>query len=396
MLANRNIRVLIVDDSAIVRRILSEALSGESDIEVVGTAPDPYVARDKILALRPDVLTLDIEMPRMDGLTFLKKLMHFHPLPAIIISSLAQPSCRAALQALEFGAVEVLAKPGGPYSVGELRHNLAQKVRAAAAARDSPPRTRRRLARNRAVLTAPAGSAGTAARDRAGDRRLHGRHRSHRQGALPVFPKPAPAIVITQHIPAQFSRAFAKRLNDICAMDVKEAEDGDTLRSGLALIAPGDFHMLLRRSGGRYYVSIKSGPRVCYQRPSVDVLFSSVAESAGADAVGALLTGMGNDGAQGLLKMRQAGARTIAQDEATCVVYGMPREAVELGAAAQVLPLPAIAEAMLAAAGRRDSSGSRPSPDAKPTPGKTAVCGKPKLTIRYPGSYSRRVASSSQ
>jgi two-component system chemotaxis response regulator CheB len=190
---------------------------------------------------------------------------------------------------------------------------------------------------------------------------------------LRAFPKETPGIVVVQHIPPQFSRAFADRLDQMCQIDVKEAEDGDTLRDGLALIAPGDFHMLLRRNGGRYYVSVKSGPRVCYQRPSVDVLFSSVAESAGADAVGALLTGMGNDGAQGLLKMRHAGARTIAQDEATCVVYGMPREAVELGAAAQVLPLPTIAEAMLAAAGRRDSSGSRPSPDAKPTGGRTAV-----------------------
>jgi two-component system chemotaxis response regulator CheB len=372
MLANRNIRVLIVDDSAIVRRILSEALSGENDIEVVGTAPDPYVARDKILALRPDVLTLDIEMPRMDGLTFLKKLMHFHPLPAIILSSLAQPSCIAALQALEFGAVEVLAKPGGPYSVGELRHNLAQKVRAAASARirrpepagasreiapSSPSRLSAPALPSRTVLAIGASTGGTEAIAK----------------VLSRLPQACPGIVITQHIPAQFSRAFAKRLNDTCAMDVKEAEDGEPLRSGLALIAPGDFHMLLRHSGGRYYVTVKSGPRVCYQRPSVDVLFTSVAESAGADAVGALLTGMGNDGAQGLLKMRQAGARTIAQDEATCVVYGMPREAVELGAVAQVLPLPIIAEAMLAAAGRRDPPGPGPSPDAKTALGRTAV-----------------------
>jgi two-component system chemotaxis response regulator CheB len=177
---------------------------------------------------------------------------------------------------------------------------------------------------------------------------------------LTRLPQACPGIVVAQHIPAQFSRAFAKRLNELCAMEVKEAEDGDTLRAGLALVAPGDFHMLLRNTGGRYYVNVKSGPRVCYQRPSVDVLFASVAEAAGADAVGALLTGMGNDGAQGLLKMRQAGARTIAQNEATCVVYGMPREAVELGAADQILPLPAIAEAMLAGRARRDPDGQRP------------------------------------
>ena len=372
MPGNRKIRILIVDDSAIVRRILTEALSGESDIEVVGTAPDPYVARDKILALHPDVLTLDIEMPRMDGLTFLKKLMHFHPLPTIIISSLAQSSCLVALQALEFGAVEVLAKPGGPYSVGELRQNLAHKVRAAAAARirrpepvsaarEAKPAPPARLVApalpSAAVLAIGASTGGTEAI----------------ANVLTRLPQSCPGMVITQHIPAQFSRAFAKRLNDLCAMEVKEAEDGDTLRSGLALIAPGDFHMLLRHGGGRYYVSVKTGPRVCYQRPSVDVLFASVAEAAGADAVGVLLTGMGNDGAQGLLKMRQAGAHTIAQNEATCVVYGMPREAVERGAAAQILALPAIAEAMLAAGARRVSRADRPSPDARPIQGRPAA-----------------------
>jgi two-component system chemotaxis response regulator CheB len=371
MLANRRIRVLIVDDSAIVRRILTEALSGESDIEVVGTAPDPYVARDKILALHPDVLTLDIEMPRMDGLTFLKKLMHFHPMPTIIISSLAQPSCVAALQALEFGAVEVLAKPGGPYSVGELRQSLAHKVRAAAAARirrpdpagasdeaktSPPPRL--------AAVTLPLGTVLAIGASTGGTEAI--------ATVLSRIPESCPGIVITQHIPAQFSRAFAKRLNDLCAMDVKEAEDGDTLRNGLALVAPGDFHMLLRRSGGRYYVSVKTGPRVCYQRPSVDVLFSSVAEAAGGDAVGALLTGMGNDGAQGMLRMRQAGARTIAQNEATCVVYGMPREAVALGAAGEVLPLAAIAAAMLSARGRREAASDRPSPGATPNQGRLA------------------------
>jgi two-component system chemotaxis response regulator CheB len=359
MPANRKIRVLIVDDSAIVRRILSEALSGEDDIEVAGTAPDPYVARDKILALRPDVLTLDIEMPRMDGLTFLRKLMHFHPLPAIVISSLTQPSCHAAIQALEYGAVEVLAKPGGPYSVGELRHDLAQKVRAAAASRIrrpeeaiSPREAKASLLSRLTAAAFPAGTVLAIGASTGGTEAI--------ANVLTRLPQACPGIVVAQHIPAQFSRAFARRLNELCAMEVKEAEDGDTLRAGLALVAPGDFHMLLRNTGGRYYVNVKSGPRVCYQRPSVDVLFASVAEAAGADAVGALLTGMGNDGAQGLLKMRQAGARTIAQNEATCVVYGMPREAVELGAADQILPLPAIAEAMLAGRARRDPDGQRP------------------------------------
>ncbi|MCU1238447.1 MAG: response regulator receiver modulated CheB methylesterase [Candidatus Solibacter sp.] len=344
MLANRKIRILIVDDSAIVRKILTEALSGESDMEVVGTAPDPFVARDKILALRPDVLTLDIEMPRMDGLTFLKRLMHFHPLPAVVISSLAQRSCRAAVQALEFGSVEVLAKPGGPYSVGELTQVLASKIRAAASARvrrkeprpdhPPPPATPLRLPARSSAGTVFAIGASTGGTEAIAT-------------VLTRLPASSPGVIITQHIPPVFSKAFANRLNEICALDVKEAEDGDVLRPGVALIAPGDYHMLLRNSGGRYTVTVKPGPRVCYQRPSVDVLFFSVAEAAGNLAVGVLLTGMGSDGAQGLLKMRQAGARTIAQDEATCVVYGMPREAAELGAAAQILPLAAVPQAML-------------------------------------------------
>jgi len=341
------IRVLIVDDSAIVRKILTEALAAEPDLEVVGSAPDPYVARDKILSLRPDVLTLDIEMPRMDGLTFLKKLMRFHPLPTVIISSLAHPSCRAAVQALELGAVEVLAKPGGPYSVGELRNSLAGKIRAAAAARvrrSEPPAEPSTRCGSLAVAIVPpqlpadtvialgASTGGTEAI----------------ASVLVRLPASAPGIVITQHIPPQFSRAFANRLNELCILEVKEAEDGLELRPGLALVAPGDFHMLLRRAAGRYFVNIKTGPRVCYQRPSVDVLFSSVAEAAGKRAIGVLLTGMGVDGSQGLLKLRHAGARTIAQDEASCVVFGMPREAIALGAAEQVLPLPAIPDAILA------------------------------------------------
>jgi two-component system chemotaxis response regulator CheB len=341
MPGNRRIRVLIVDDSAIVRKILSEALASEADLEVVGTAPDPYVARDKILALKPDVLTLDIEMPRMDGLTFLKKLMHFHPLPAVVISSLAQLSARAAIEALQLGAVEVLAKPGGPYSVGELRHSLGEKIRAAAGSRLRRNEPNPAGAVIPEIRSAPADGCVVAIGASTGGTEAIAK-------VLSRVPKNAPPIVIAQHIPPIFSKAFANRLNEICAIEVKEAEDNDALRAGLALVAPGDFHMLLRKTGGRYYVSVKTGPRVCYQRPSVDVLFTSVAEAAGGLAAGVLLTGMGSDGAQGLLKMRKAGAHTIAQDEATCVIYGMPREAAGLGAAAQVLPLPAIAAAMLA------------------------------------------------
>jgi two-component system, chemotaxis family, protein-glutamate methylesterase/glutaminase len=345
MLPGRKIRVLIVDDSAIVRKILTDALSGEPDMEVVGTAPDPYVARDKILALSPDVLTLDIEMPRMDGLTFLKKLMHFRPMPAVVISSLTQPSCRTAITALECGAVEVLAKPGGPYSVGDLKHTLASKIRAAAVARLRPagqtqpaakavkpaPLKLAHLAMPETLIAIGASTGGTEAI----------------ASILTRLPADCPGIVVAQHIPPGFSRAFANRLNEICEISVKEAEDGDDVQPGRALIAPGDFHMLLRKRPGGYFVNVKTGPRVCYQRPSVDVLFSSVAEAAGPKAVAAILTGMGSDGAQGMLKMRQAGARTMAQDEASCVVFGMPREAIALGAAEQVIPLSRVAEALL-------------------------------------------------
>jgi two-component system, chemotaxis family, protein-glutamate methylesterase/glutaminase len=361
MRQSRKIGVLVVDDSAIVRRILSEAIGGEDDLEVVGTAPDPYVARDKILALHPDVLTLDIEMPRMDGLTFLRKLMHFHPMPAVVISSLAQPSCLAAIQAMEYGAVEVLAKPGGPYSVGELRTTLAAKIRAAAAARIRPPESKHpgvyagtvvlpEVRCKNTIIAIGASTGGTEAI----------------AAVLSRLPEGAPGIVIAQHIPPLFSRAFAKRLNGMGPLRVKEAADGDTISPGTVLVAPGDLHMLVRRCGSGYAVQVKSGPRVCYQRPSVDVLFLSVAEAVGPNAVGVLLTGMGSDGANGLLKMRQAGAHTIAQDEATSVVFGMPREAIGLGAAKQVLPLPQVPEAMMHAAAR---SGGGTETDSKLTIG---------------------------
>jgi two-component system, chemotaxis family, protein-glutamate methylesterase/glutaminase len=337
----RKIRVLIVDDSAIVRKILSEALSAEDDIEVVGTAPDPYVARDKILALSPDVITLDIEMPRMDGLSFLKKLMQYRPTPTVMISSLAQSSCSVVLEAMECGAVEVLAKPGSAYSVGELRLVLANKVRAAAVAKvkatepspkdsPAPPVQSLKKLNHRGMIVIGASTGGTEAV----------------REILQEMPANSPPILVVQHIPQGFSRAFAERLDRLCAIRVKEAADGDEVSSGQALIAPGDFHMMLQNGSEPRRVSIKSGPRICYQRPAVDVLFQSVAAGAAKDAVGVLLTGMGSDGAQGMLKMKQAGARTIAQDESTCVVYGMPREAVRLGAVDQILRLQDIAPAL--------------------------------------------------
>jgi two-component system chemotaxis response regulator CheB len=341
--AGRKIRVLIVDDSAIVRKILAEALAEEPDLEVVGTAPDPYVARDKIVRLRPDVLTLDIEMPRMDGLTFLKKLMLFYPMPVIVISSLGQSSSQVALEALQCGAVEVLAKPGGPYSVGELKHDLPQKVRSAANARVGKAKPQLSAPTPAAPLVLSGASRSTVIAIGAST----GGTEAIRE-VLTGLPANMPGIVIVQHIPAVFSRAFANRLNDLCRLQVKEAADGDRLTAGLVLIAPGNFHMTLRRAGDEYRVTIQDGPRVCYQRPSVDVLFESVAQVAKDDAIGAILTGMGSDGAQGMLKMKRAGARTIAQDEASCVVFGMPREAIRAGAVDQVLPLYSVAAELAA------------------------------------------------
>jgi two-component system chemotaxis response regulator CheB len=343
----KKIKVLVVDDSAIVRKILSETIASEPDLEVVGTAPDPYVARDKILALHPDVLTLDIEMPRMDGLTFLKRLMRHHPIPTIIISSLGQASCAASLEALRCGAVDVICKPAGPYSVGDLRHNLATKIRAAAASRprvvepESPAMVaaansatkaqpiekvlpaRRMTTNPGAIIAIGASTGGTVAI----------------QDILLKLPADMPGIVITQHIPAGFSLAFANRLNKLCAMEVREAVDGDAVRQGLALVAPGDFHMVLRKSGAGYVVQLQQGPQVCYQRPSVDVMFASVAQVAGPQAIGVILTGMGSDGARGLLALRKAGAATIGQDEQSSVVYGMPREAARLDAVGIVASL---------------------------------------------------------
>ncbi len=334
------IGVLIVDDSAIVRKILSKQLSQHRGIEVVGTAPDPYIARDKIVALDPDVLTLDVEMPRMDGITFLRKLMQYRPMPVIVLSSLTPKGGKTAMEALNAGAVEVMCKPGPAYSVGEACKALAEKIQAASRARiDRNAIARGRQTVKRLHMVETTNKIFAIGASTGGVQAL-----SQVLSALPVN---APGTLVVQHMPAQFTTSFAERLNGECAVGVKEAQDGDRVVPGRVLIAPGGFHMLLQRSGANYYVSVKDGPPVCRQRPSVEVMFDSVAKYAGANAVGAILTGMGNDGAGGLLNMRNAGAHTLAQDEATCVVFGMPKEAIERGAAEKTVPLSEIAQNMI-------------------------------------------------
>lgn len=338
------IRVLIVDDSVVVRRVLSEKLSKYSDIEVVGSAQDPYAARDMIVSLRPDVITLDIEMPRMDGLSFLSKLMKHFPMPVIIVSSVTPKNSETALRALELGAVEVIAKPGSSFTAPDVDRQLVWAIRAAASARvvrhrsgNSTPtvskqesRTSLTFASNK-IVAIGASTGGTQAIE----------------AVLTHMPDSTPGTVIVQHMPEFFTNAFAERLNQICAMEIREARDGDTVRPGLALVAPGNIHMIIQQAGGRYVVRLKHCPPVHYQRPSVDVLFQSVARSAGKNAIGVILTGMGADGAKGLLEMHQAGAYTIAQDEATSVVFGMPKEAIKMGAASVVLPLSDIPSAII-------------------------------------------------
>lgn len=335
-----NIRVLIVDDSAVVRDVLARELGKVSGIEVVGTAPDPYIARDKILQLQPDVMTLDVEMPRMDGITFLRKIMQHHPIRTIMLSSLTPKGGEMAMEALDAGAIDVLCKPGAAYTVGDIIPILAMQIKAAAQAnivqsspleglRLKPPAaTPKALLQTTNRIVAIGASTG-------GTRAI--------EDVLTAFPANCPPTLITQHMPAGFTQSFAQRLNRLCAMEVREAAHGDSVVPGVVLIAPGNYHMVLRRNGARYVVELNQGERRFFQRPAVDELFESVAEYAGKNAVGALLTGMGADGAAGLLKMRQAGAYTIAQDEKTSIVWGMPGEAVKRGAAIEVLPLPQIA-----------------------------------------------------
>ena len=339
------IRVLIVDDSAVVRKVMTDELSRFNDIEIVGTAVDPYMARDKIVELRPDDITLDLEMPRMDGLSFLAKLMKHFPIPVVVLSSLTPKNSELALKALDLGAVEVLCKPGAAYSTKNISQQLALAIRSAAVARinhqveKSRPFVKEAATTNLLVQTTHkiiaigASTGGTKAIE----------------AVLSGLPAAIPGIVIVQHMPEQFTTSFAQRLNDICPMEVREAQNNDRVVPGVALIAPGNHHMVLSRNGGNYLVGIKEGPRVHFQRPSVDVLFQSVAKNAARNVVGVILTGMGADGAKGMLAMKTSGAYTMAQDEATCVVYGMPKEAVKLGGVDKVVPLPGMPQAIVKA-----------------------------------------------
>jgi two-component system chemotaxis response regulator CheB len=348
------IRVLIIDDSALVRQMLVELLNSDSGIEVVGVAPDPYIAREKIKKLNPDVLTLDVEMPRMDGITFLRNLMRLRPMPVVMVSSLTEKGADVTLSALELGAVEIVTKPKVDIVEGlqEYREELIDKVRTAAKARVRPlsdfaPRNITPKFSTDAVIIQ-------------GHRSGHFRTTEQLiaigastggteaiKEVLMGMPPDAPGIVITQHIPEAFSASFAKRMDTLCAMTVKEASDGDYILPGHVFIAPGHSHLMVDRDGARYVCRLSDGPPVNRHRPSVDVLFRAMAQQVGPNAVGSILTGMGADGARGLLEMRNAGASTVAQDEATSVVWGMPGEAVKLGAADAVLPLNRISAKLL-------------------------------------------------
>lgn len=348
------IRVLVVDDSALIRRLLTDMLNSAPDIEVVGTAPDPLIARDKIKSLEPDVLTLDVEMPRMDGITFLRNLMRLRPMPVVMVSTLTEQGAEVTLEALELGAVDFVTKPklDVTRALGDYVDELTAKVRAAAMAKvrrlvnletpqplhssDTviPRRPPQHLRTTEQIIAIGASTGGTEAI----------------KSVLMGMPRDAPGIVIAQHIPPGFSAAFAERMNRVTPLNVKEAEDGDVVMPGHAFVAPGDRHLMLVRDGARYVCRLNDGEPVNRHRPSVDVLFRSVLQSAGSNAVAALLTGMGADGAACLLEMCEAGLHTIAQDEETSVVWGMPGEAVKRGAARETLPLNDIASHLLAAA----------------------------------------------
>jgi two-component system chemotaxis response regulator CheB len=350
----KKIHVFIVDDSAVVRRTLEYVLSSDPEIEVMGTAADPYIAANKMLRAVPDVIMLDVEMPRMDGITFLRKIMTQHPIPVVICSGLTDPGSETTFKALESGAVEVIQKPriGTKQFLEEAKVRICDVVKAASMAKVRripsvfqpvvpklsadvilkkktksypPAKTMEK------VVVLGASTGGTEALST----------------FLQAMPCDSPGIVIVQHMPEHFTRAFATRLDSLCNISIKEAENNDTVIRGRALIAPGNHHVLLKRNGVGYYVEIKDGPLVSRHRPSVDVLFRSAAWHAGSNAVGVIMTGMGDDGAQGMLEMKEAGAFTIAQDEESCVVFGMPKKAIDLKAVDRVLPLRAIAAAVI-------------------------------------------------
>lgn len=335
------IRVLIVDDSATARAVLREILESDPEIEVVATASDAYVARDKIVELKPDVVCLDVEMPRMDGITFLKRLMHYMPVPVIMVSSLTQNGARTTLEALDAGAVDFVGKPHSHIydGIDVMREELLNKIKIASRVRVKhrslesvcQANTTSLAETTNKILAIGASTGGTEAL----------------KEVLMGLPRNAPGTIIVQHMPANFTGPFAERLNGLCSIEVREAKSGDSITPGVALIAPGDYHMVVRRSGARYYVEIGSGEKISGHRPSVDILFNSVAKIAGANAIGVILTGMGGDGGRGLLAMRNAGAYTIGQDEASCIVYGMPKVAYELGGVVKQFPLNRISQAII-------------------------------------------------
>ncbi|CAK0751583.1 protein-glutamate methylesterase/protein glutamine deamidase [Gammaproteobacteria bacterium] len=342
------IQVLVIDDSALIRSVLSEVINRERDMKVIGVAVDPLQARDKIKALNPDVLTLDVEMPRMDGLDFLERLMRLRPMPVVMVSALTEHGSEVALRALELGAVDIVAKPRLDIRRGieEYAQEITDKIRAAACARlriprsaptsaptqGSPPPTARKMLRtSERVVVIGASTGGTEAI----------------KEVLLGLPPDTPTILITQHMPAGFTKPFADRLDRLCRLRVQEAVHGERAMPGHAYIAPGDSHLFLRRSGADYLLGLNQEAPVNRHRPSVDVLFRSAAQEAGGNAIGVILTGMGKDGAAGMLELKQSGAHTIGQDEATCVVYGMPREAFMLGAVDEQAPLQEISSKLL-------------------------------------------------
>ena len=342
------IRVLVVDDSALIRGVMTEILNEDPDIEVVGAAPDPYAARDKIKTLNPDVLTLDVEMPKMDGLTFLQKLMAARPMPVVMVSSLTEQGAATTMQALESGAVDFVSKPTVDIQHGleDLSQQIRSKVKIASQAsvqKRTPPadcsdRIKALAAQSAMIKTTDSIIAiGSSTGGTEALREL-----------LEVLPPNTPPILMTQHMPEHFTKTFADRLNDLCQIHVKEAQDGDSVIPGQALLAPGNYHMELRRSGAKYYVSLNQDSPVNRHRPAVDPMFQSVAKYAGANSVGVILTGMGNDGAAGMLDMKKAGAFNLAQDEKSCVVFGMPKEAIKAGGVDKILPLSDIPSAILA------------------------------------------------